>query len=88
VLNPPGALKIRQPGRKRSPPAPNNGSGTLSAPVKWKRAGESPAPFMFLRRETYLHCMQGSPFTMIGPQTGAGATPFWGELYWRCSASF
>jgi hypothetical protein len=64
------------------------GVAALAAPAKRKEAGESPAPFAPPWRRVYLHCMQGSPFTMIGPQTGASASPSWGGLYWRCRASF
>src|SRR5688500_15720599 len=61
---------------------------TLSAQEQRKGADESPAPFAPFIRRVYLHCMQGSPLIMIGPQVGADATPSWGGLYWRCSASF
>jgi len=41
-----------------------------------ERAGAlAPAPFGPLLKRAYRHCMQGSPFTMIGPQRGVTAVP-------------
>jgi hypothetical protein len=48
----------------------------------------APAPSYLRDGKAYLHCMQGSPFTMIGSDPALSATPSWGGLYWRWRASF
>ena len=50
-------------------------------------ASRRPLSCSFIARPT-VHCMQGSPFTMIGRAPASGAAPSCGGLYWRCSASF